>query len=258
MSTRFIEPKNKKVLVEQKPESLRRKELACKKISHSYIPNRTTDKAQIETSLYAQKYPNNVRKRLTTVSRVKIKPDQFELNDKLDIQTDGKITEVLVYGVAVYVDYPSDPVGTNILASCKETHGIYARPWAQIQRDDLGNVINSEVKFWKNMFYIPFSRENVEKVLSEYGEYRDLALAHAHEAGNWYGDRVFHCKNLEEFISAPFKDIISANTGGYLKTEAYGGVELFQKDRQEKRRQMEIQLKEFRKQGDGNSSNKKS
>jgi hypothetical protein len=52
-----------------------------------------------------------------------------------------------VYGVAVYVDHPNDPVGTNILASCREVHGAYLRPYASIRRDDLGNVTDSSIKY---------------------------------------------------------------------------------------------------------------
>ncbi|HZD35633.1 MAG TPA: hypothetical protein VE130_10545 [Nitrososphaeraceae archaeon] len=256
MSTRFVPPKDRKTLVQQVPEALRRKKLACSMISQSYIPNRTTDKNALETSVYAQRYPQNVRKRLLTLCRAKIRPDQFEINENLDIQTDGKVTEALVYGVSILVDYPGDPIGTNVLSHCSEVNGVYQRPWAQLTRDDLGNVTDSDIKFWKWMFYIPFNEENVKKVLDEFkGEYRDLALGYAREAGDhWYGDRVFHCKNLEEFISAPFEDVISANTEGYLRTEAHEGVELYQKNREEKRKQMESQLKEFRRGGNVNSS----
>jgi len=83
-------------------------------------------------------------------------------------------------------------------------------------------------------------------------------LGYAQEAGNhWYGDKIYAVKNLDEFISSPFEDVVQANTGGFLKTEAYGGVELYQKDRQKKRTQMEIELKEFRKRSESNSSNNK-
>jgi hypothetical protein len=90
-----------------------------------------------------------------------------------------------VYGVAVYVDHPNDPVGTNILASCREVHGAYLRPYASIRRDDLGNVTDSSIKYWRWMFWISFTKQNITKVLDEfYGEYRDLALGYAQESGN--------------------------------------------------------------------------
>jgi hypothetical protein len=258
MSSRFIEPMNKKVIVEKTPEALRRKKLACEKISRAYILNKTTDKAQIITSIYAQKYPNNVRRKLMTLCRAKIKPHQFEINDNLDIQTDGKVTECLVYSVSVYVDHPNDIPCTNVLASCREVNGIYQKPFAPITRDDLGNITSSEVKYWANMFYIPFTEQNVKKVLEEFnGEYRDLALGYTQELGNhWYGNRVFEVKNMQEFLSASFENAIAANTGGFLKTET-GGIELYLKDKQDKRKKRDEEIEEFRrKNGSSTNSNK--
>jgi hypothetical protein len=255
-SSRFVEPKNKKIIVEKTPEALRRKKLAYDKISRKYILNKTTDKAQIITSIYAQKYPNNVRRNLMTLCRAKIKPHQFEINDNLDIQTDGKVTECLVYGVSVYVDHPNDIPGTNVLASCREVHGVYQRPYAQISRDDLGNVTSSEVKYWTNMFYIPFTEHNVKKVLEEFnGEYRDLALGYAREVGNrWYGDRVFEVSNMQEYLSASFEDVIAACQDGFLKSTEPGGVDLYLKDKQDKRKKRETEIEEFRKTNDSSNT----
>ena len=142
-------------------------------------------------------------------------------------------------------------------------HGVYRRPFGRVERDDLGNPLGSSVAYWKHMFWIPFTRQNVEKVVQEFDyKYRDLALGHAQESGNsWYGDRLFAVKNLNEFIEAPFDDVVHANIAGFLKTEEAGGVELFQKDRQQKRKQMEVELQQFRKVGSSNGSsysNKKS
>jgi hypothetical protein len=105
------------------------------------------------------------------------------------------------------------------------------------------------------MFWIPFTKQNVTKVLDEfYGEYRDLALGYAQESGNsWFGDRIFAVKSLKEFVSASFEDAVGANRGGFLRTEEAGGIDLYLKDKQDKRKTMEIELQEFRK-SDGNSS----
>ena len=64
------------------PQHLRRKIVAYNAIHQTYIPDRMGDKQELECSLYEQRYPANVTKKLNTVMRVKVPPNQFELDVK--------------------------------------------------------------------------------------------------------------------------------------------------------------------------------
>lgn len=233
-------------MTQQEPERLRRVKQACSKIYQSYVYNRTTDKKELEFSIYAQRYPQNVRTQLSTVARARLSsPQQFEINENGDLQQEFGIRECLVYSLFQRVMDPRNPE-TNVLSYCTPKIGVYSAPLGVISYDDLGNPTGSEVSGWVNRFWIPFTRKTVEDLIQTHGgRYKNLVLGEAQDSGDsWYGSNTYTIKNLEEFISAPFEDLLNANRGSFLKEE-YGGVTRYQKHRENERKVQEVEVKKF-------------
>jgi hypothetical protein len=57
--------------------------------------------------------------------------------------------------------------------------GVFSSPRIILEKDELGNVIKSDVIGWNNMFYIPWNNgRSARKVLEEFnGEYRNTVIA---------------------------------------------------------------------------------
>jgi hypothetical protein len=255
LSTRFVEPPRKRVVTEL-PEALRRKRDACSRINRSYIFNKTTDKNILDLSIYAQKYPTLIRDILLTVCRTKLVhgTGTFETDDNGTIN--DKVTEALVYTIRREVMDPHNP-DTVVLRHCTIKEGVYSRPFAAVNKNDDDEIVGSEIAFWKTMFYIPFTKENVLKVLAEHNnQYRNLVCAYALERGDhFHNGTTFNIPNLEEFISVPFETLVQANKLGVLTSE-FGGHIRYLKDQEQKRKQLELEVAEFKAESDSNSSNK--
>jgi hypothetical protein len=243
--TRFDPPAKKKVLNEQLSERLRRTKKACEKVHLVYVFNRTTDKAEVELSIYRQRFPGTWKRRLMTLSRVRLSPGMFVINEEGDIDQDFKVKEALVYSISEMVYDPRNP-NTNQLAHCTTVMGVYKKPNTIMEFDDLGNCTKSTVKSWSNRFYIPWDDgKSARAVIDEFGsKYRNIVLAIAREAGEWYGSNTYSVFNLQEWLEADFEDVLGANKGGFLKNE-YGGAVQYVKDRDEKRRKLEAEIQEF-------------
>lgn len=243
MSTRFVEPAKKKV-VHELSESLRRKRDACSRIHHSYIWNKTTDKNEIETSILAQKYPELTHDVLLTCSRVLLKKGQFEVDAEKDIM-DDKVKEALVYSVRREVRDPLNP-NTVVLRHCTIKYGVYQKPYAAITKNDSGEVVSSDIIYWQNTFYIPWSEKTAREVLAEYDyQYRNLVCAYAITRGDsWNDGKTFEIKNLEEWLTIPIETLVQANKAGTLSSE-YGGHIVYLKAQAEKRARMEAEIAEY-------------
>ncbi|MGH9982987.1 MAG: hypothetical protein ACRD8W_03425 [Nitrososphaeraceae archaeon] len=246
MSTRYIEPPKKKVVTEL-PESLRRKRDACSKISRAYIFNKTTDKNVLETSILAQKYPTLVKDILLNVCRVKLAaPDTFELDDSGTLQQpNGKITEALVWVIRRNVMDPHNE-NTVVLRHCTIKEGTYSRPFARVEKNADGEVVKTEIAYWKHIFWIPFTKENVLKVLSDHNnQYRNLVCCYALERGeHWNDGKTYNVTNLEEFYSVPHETLVQSNRAGVLSQD-FGGHIRYLKDQEEKRKRLEVEVAEY-------------
>lgn len=198
----------------------------------------------MDLSIYAQKYPTLIRDTLLTVCRTKLVPGTFETDDKATI-SDKTTTEALVYAIRRQVMDPHNP-DTVVLRHAMLKEGVYARPFAAVKKNDDDEIIGSEIAFWKNMFYIPFTKENVHKVLAEHNnQYRNLVCAYAAERGDsWNTGTTYNVPNLEEFISVPFETLVQANKMGVLTSE-FGGHIRYLKDHEQKRKQLEAEVAEF-------------
>jgi hypothetical protein len=222
MSTRFVEPPRKKVIHELS-ESLRRKRDACNKIHHSYIFNRTSDKNELETSILTQKYPELTHDILLTCSRVALKSGQMELDDKGTMDDKFTVKEALVYSIRREV---RDPLNPNIvtLRHANIKHGVYSKPYAAVKTNDSGEIVSSDIVYWENTFYIPFTEKTARELLEEYNhQYRDLVCTYAIKRGDsWNDGKTFEIKNLEEWLTVPFETLVQANKAGTLSSELVG------------------------------------
>lgn len=245
--TRFTPPTTRKILTEQLSERLRRTKKACEKVHQAYVFNKTTDRNEIELSLYRQRYPKNWVRKLTNLCRVKLeKPGLFIIDEENTVEEGFKTREVLVYTLFETVYHPANP-HTQQLAYCITKMGVFKSPNVLLERDDLGNVTKSDVVSWSNMFYIPWDGgRSAHKVIDEFGgEYRETVLATAKEADDsWNTGSVYSVPNLEEWITADWDDLRAANIGGFLKPE-YGGTVQYLRDKDQKRQWLQAEVKEF-------------
>ncbi|MGI0043104.1 MAG: hypothetical protein ACRD47_05270 [Nitrososphaeraceae archaeon] len=250
--TRFRPPSKINILKEQLPEQLKRTINATNRISHgtqAYVYNRTVDKQEIELSIYRQRYPDNWKRELKTLSRVKLQPGLFVTNEENDIDQDFKVREALVYGVFEQVYSPQNP-DTQVLAYCSSKNGIFKMPRVVIERDDLDNIMKSEVQGWQNMFYIPWDDgKSAKAVLDGFGgSYKNTVLAIAAPAGDsWHAGNTLSVFNLQEWLTLDWDDLASANRAGFLKPE-YGGVVLHKKDKAAKEEKMRKEIEELKNQ----------
>ncbi|MGH9986080.1 MAG: hypothetical protein ACRD8W_19230 [Nitrososphaeraceae archaeon] len=257
MSSIFRPNKRPKLIDPQKSERLKRTIRAYNDVHQQYIPDRKHDKAELECSLYKQRYPQNIVKELQKLIRIKIPKGSFELDEKGIIDTGGKVTEALVYTIQEKVinENPDPEKGeSDVYAWCSTKHGIYMKPLAMVKRDELGNPVSSKVTGKKAMFYIPFTEENVRKVLEEFNYEctKGYALAVATRQGgeNWYGGVKYTVYSLEEFIHSRFEDVLGANQGGFLKDKIgrvaeEGAVQKYLIDKAAKMEQAEKEYKAF-------------
>lgn len=244
MSTRFSPPPQQKV-VHELTEALIRKRKACKKVHQSYIFNRTNDRNIIETSILAKKYPDMVKDSLLTIARVKLVPSVFELDESGTVDSKFEVKEALVWSVARQVMDPKNPQ-TVALAHCTIKQGVYQRPFAEIDRDDNGTVIKSEITFWKNMFWVPYSKKKAMEIINEYGgTYRNTVCAQAIERGDhFHTGKTWNIPNLQEWLEIDWDTLVSANQLGVLNAE-YGGHIRFLKDQEQKRKRLEAEVAEY-------------
>ena len=228
--------KKKKFIEPVVPEHIRRIEQVCDDHGHKYKRNKTEDKWELRTSIYAQKYPANVEKECKTILRVRVPPGQFELDPDGTIDEKHTVKEALVYTVVTRVMDPKNQY-TKVLSSSSARLGVYQRPFFVEEKDDLGNVTTSTMQSTKAMFYIPFTEENVQKLLTDFdGQYRKLGLAIGVKNGgeNWYGRNTYTVYDINEFIHEDFFATLEANQKGFLKKGEVNGVQRFLKDKAEK------------------------
>ena len=248
--TRYRPPAKVNILKEQLSERLKRTINSVNKVSHgtqAYVYNRTVDKQEIELPIYRQRYPDNWKRKLMTLSRVKLQPGMFVVNEENDIDQDFKVKEALVYGIFEQVFSPHNP-HTQELAHCQTRMGVFKMPRMIIEKDDLDNIVKSDVNGWSNMFYIPWDNGNSARaVIDEFGgSYKNTVLAIAAGAGDsWYAGSTYSVFNLEEWLSEDWDTLAEANKAGFLKQEL-GGAVLFQKDKAAKRAKMQKEMEDFK------------
>ncbi|MGC1131320.1 MAG: hypothetical protein WA941_00750 [Nitrososphaeraceae archaeon] len=256
MPSRFRPAVKPKLIDPIKSERLRRVIRSYNDVHQQYIPNKMEDKAELETSLYKQRYPDNVERELKTLIRVKVPKGSFELENGI-VDEKGTVTEALVYTIAEKVinEKPDPDKGdSDVYAYCSTKMGIYKKPIAIVKMDSLGNPVSSKITGHKAMFYISFTEKNVRKILDEIGgESKGFSLAEAQKnsSDRWYGNQTYSVYNLDEFIHSKFEDVLGANKGGFLKDKIgrvveYGAVDKYIMDKAAKREQAEKEFKDFK------------
>lgn len=204
------QPREKrKVLREQLPTRLRRTINACTKLSEGtqhYMFNQQNDRQEVTFSIYRQHYPFNLVRKLMTLSRVKLKPRTFVINEDNDIDENFKFREALVYSIQERVMSPTNP-NTEVLSYCHTREGVFQMPRVVVNKDELGNVENSDIIGWENKFWIPWNNgDSARKIIQEFnGEFRNTGLAFAAESGDsWYAGGTYEVPNLEEWLIEEF------------------------------------------------------
>ena len=257
MPSRFRPTQKPKLMDPIKSERLRRVIRAHNDVQHQYIPNKMEDKSELETSLYKQRFKDNVERELIKLIRVKVPRGHFELEEKGTVDEKGTVSEALVYIIQERVRNPNpDPEKgeSQYYAHCSTKMGIYKKPTAIVKRDLLQNPVSSKVTGAKAMFYIPFSEKNVKQVLEEFNYECSkgfaLAIATNNSADSWHGAQKYTVYNLEEFIHGKFEDVLGANQGGFLKDKlgriTEKGVEKYIMDKADKREKAEREFNEFK------------
>lgn len=241
----------------QLSERLKRTFRAYEDIDRQYIPDKKNDKNELETSIYKQRYPENVERQLIKLIRVKVPRESFELDEEGTVDAEGKVKEALVYSIQEKVINPNPDIEkeeTGVYAWCTSKYGIYNKPVAIVKRDELGNPISSKITGARAMFYIKFEPEAVKKILEDFNyecvQGFSLAVAQNSSTDNWHGSFTYSVYNLEEFLYSPFDDVLGANIGGFLKDKlgrpTENGVQKYIMDKHAKRDQAEKGYKEFK------------
>jgi hypothetical protein len=198
-----------------------------------YIPNQQTDKSELITIRYKNKYPEDVTTRIAGIYRILLpKPNMFELpNGKLDSQ--HKVKQVIVYGINEYVDnvnIENGPIGYHA------TLGCYQAPIIKYKKhDEMGNGIDPQIIRRKNIFYIPYSVEKIDEILSAMdNQPSTMAVAVAEEFAPYrFKEPNRAVFNMEEFKEVDDIDaLIDASDKKYLKRD-YGGFNEYMEAREE-------------------------
>jgi hypothetical protein len=113
--------------------------------------------------------------------------------------------------------------------------GIHASPIGTIQRNEYGEIIDTNINNWKPTFEIPWNTKEIQKLVqgSRSGLPTGLSLAKAATRGKSevYSDVVRSVFNWNEWLyGETFSDLFEASRLRYLQAEE-GGLERFKKAR---------------------------
>lgn len=201
-------------------------------------PDRTSDIFELRTIRYKARYPNDVKRFIKKIHRIAIpQPSMFELDGETgELDRQHKVREALVYTLSEIVDNPNieeGPVGYNTNV------GWYKVPTIRYQNhDEFGNGTDPIETGSKNIFYLEFKPELVDKIISEAdNDVIQLGVSVANLVGDrWSEDLSVH--NLEEFKNADdIYMLMEASKNGYL-TKEEGGYREFMDARVEARKQL--------------------
>ena len=202
-------------------------------------PNKQGDIQELRTIRYKKRFPDDVTKTIGWMYRVALpKKNMFELDGETGaLDSEYQVKEALVYSITESVDNPNLEDGAVAYSS---PIGWYQAPIVRYTKhDEMGNGIDPVFSKWKNIFYIEFKPETVDKILSEmYNEPKSVGVAVANEFGpdSWNDSRTVH--NMDEFKFA--KDIytlMEASRHGFLVKDA-GGYEDFIQAKETSKKQL--------------------
>lgn len=191
---------------------------------------------ELLTNRYKKQYPNDVFKVIGWLHRYYLpKPNMFEFPDG-ELDADHTVKQVLVYFLNEYVDNQNiedGPIGYHAKMGwypsplVKNKH-VVVEGIEQLEIDHIGD---------KNIFYIPYNKENLNKILSQmYNQPTDLGVAIARERGPDLRDRVYSVHNMQEFAEVDdIEGLIAASSENFLKKE-YGGYHDYLDSREESKK----------------------
>lgn len=189
---------------------------------------------ELLTIRYKRQYPNDVFKVIGWLHRYYLpKPGMFEFEDG-ELDMNHEVKQALVYYLNEYVDNPNlenGPVGYHARI------GMFQVPITRNKRirneEGLEEVVLDQVGT-KNIFYIPYSPENVDKILGEMyntPDPKNLGVSYARERGPDTRDTVYTVYNIQEFREVQdLEGLMDASKGNWLINE-YGGYNDFIKEK---------------------------
>lgn len=210
-----------------------KKALLRKNIQYEPRTETTNDIPEIETLRFIKKYPENVVNNIGWFYRVKLpKPNMFEINeDTGELDSKHKVKQALIYHVNCYVTDPNVEGGRTI-ASFNRTEGVYRDIIPEYRIDKNGRKTGFTSVGTKNIFYIEYTPENIDRILGEMSNTpNSIGVCIAAETGHspWINN-PYRVHNYEEFKNINDIDgLIAANIGTkergtFLRAE-YGGYE---------------------------------
>lgn len=189
---------------------------------------------EILTMRYKQQYPNDVFKVIGWIHRYYLpKPGMFEFEDG-ELDMNHEVKQALVYFLHEYVDSPNledGPVGYTAKM------GMFQVPIARnrrVRNEEGLEELRLEQVGTKNIFYIPYTPENVDKILGEMyntPDPRNFGVSYARERGPDTRDTVYTVFNMQEFREVQdIEGLMDASKGNWLNNE-YGGYNDFIKEK---------------------------
>lgn len=180
---------------------------------------------ELLTIKYAKKFPDGVFKNISWFYRFLLpKPSMFE-SDNGELDSQHKVRQVLVYALNEYVDSPdleNGPIGYQ----CKM--GWYPSPLTRNKRDPKKDEFIPHQVGVKNVFYIEYTPETIDKILNEMSNQPSgYGVAVARVTGPEIREHPYTVFNLREFKEIQdIEGLINASRLGYLQNE-YGGYNEF-------------------------------
>lgn len=209
------------------------KALFRKSIEYQPRTETTNDIPEIETLEFAKRYPESVVKNIGWLYRVKLpKPGMFELNeDTGELDREHKVKQALAYHLNCYVTDPNTEGGRAITGFAR-TEGVYRDIIPEYKYDRSGKKTGYTAVGNRNIFYIEYTPENVDKILDEMSNLPNATgvCVGAEQGHSPWINNPYKVHNFDEFRNIDDIDgLIAANIGtkerGTFLRADYGGYE---------------------------------
>lgn len=211
-----------------------KKALLRKDIIYEPRTETTNDVPEIETLLFIKKYPEFVVNNIGWFYRVKLpKPNMFEINeDTGELDSKHKVKQALIYHINCYVTDPNVDGGGRTIVSFNRTEGVYRDIIPEYKIDRNGRKTGFTAVGTKNIFYIEYTPENIDRILGEMSNMpNSIGVCVGADTGHSpWANNPYKVHNFEEFRNIDDIDgLIAANVGTkergtFLRAE-YGGYD---------------------------------
>lgn len=231
---KFIQQTEVDPIVDDSPYIRRiKKSLLRKSIEYQLRTDTTNDIPEKETLIFAKKYPDSVVKNIGWLYRIALpKPNMFELDeDTGELDKEHKVKQALIYHLNCYVTDPNSE-GIKKVVGFNRTEGVYPDMIPEWKYDREGHKIDFTPVGNRNIFYIEYTPENVDKILSEMSNQPNImGVCIASELGpSPWSKGPYTVHNFDEFRNIEdIEGLMQASIGvegrGVFLRQEYGGYE---------------------------------